>query len=73
MIMSDKLYNALKWVALVARPAVSALYLTLSGIWGLPYGEQVAGTSAAVDTCLGAFLGISSAKYYKARTSQNDK
>lgn len=71
MIMPDKLYNALKWVALVALPAVSALYLTLSGIWGLPYGEQVAGTIAAVDTCLGAFLGISSAKYHKTQNTQN--
>ena len=71
MIMSNKVYDTLKWIALVALPAVSALYLTLSGIWGLPYGEQVAGTIAAVDTCLGAFLGISSAKYNKTQNTQN--
>lgn len=31
------------------------------------------GTITAVDTFLGALLGISAANYYKAKTSQNNK
>lgn len=65
MKLSNKMYDVLKWIALVVLPAMSALYLGLSGIWGFPYGEQVSGTIALVDTFLGALLGISSANYAK--------
>jgi hypothetical protein len=63
MTLSNKTYDVLKWVAMIALPALGTLYFALAGIWGLPYGEQVVGTITAVDTCLGALLGISSANY----------
>lgn len=66
MKLSNKVYDALKWVAQIAIPAVATLYFALAGIWGWPYGEQVVGTLTAVDTCLGVLLGISSAQYNKA-------
>ena len=65
MKMSNKLYDVLKWIAMVALPAVGTLYSALAGIWGLPYGDQIVGTILAVDTCLGVLLGISSAQYKK--------
>lgn len=61
--MSNKLYDRLKFVALVLLPALATLYLTISAIWGLPYGEAVAGTITAIDTFLGALLGVSSKNY----------
>ena len=61
--MSNKVYDILKWIALVVLPATGTLYFALSGIWGFPNGEQVVGTITAVDTFLGAILGISSVKY----------
>lgn len=63
MKLSNKTYDILKYIALVGLPALATLYLTLSAIWGLPYGEAIAGTITAVDTFLGALLGISSIKY----------
>ena len=63
--MSNKVYDILKWVALVVLPAVGTLYFALSGIWGFPYGEQIVGTITAIDTFLGALLGLSSINYYK--------
>lgn len=63
--MSNKLYDTLKWIALVVLPAIATLYFALSGIWGLPYGEQVVGTITAIDTFLGAILGISNIQYNK--------
>lgn len=63
MLLSDKVYNILKWVALIALPAVGTLYFALANVWGLPYGEQVVGTVTAIDTFLGALLGISTAAY----------
>lgn len=65
MKLSNKVYDVLKWIAMVALPAIATLYFALSGIWGLPYGEEIVGTITAIDTCLGAFLGLSSAKYNK--------
>ena len=65
MKLSDKVYNTLKWITMIALPAIGTLYFALAGIWGLPYGEQIVGTITAVDTCLGVLLGISTAQYNK--------
>ncbi len=62
---SNKIYDVLKYIALIGLPALGTLYFALSGIWGLPYGEEVKGTILAVDTALGAMLCISSATYKK--------
>lgn len=69
MNMSNKMYDILKWVAQYLLPAIGTLYFAISGIWGLPYGEQVVGTVTAVDTFLGVLLGISSSAYNKGKAS----
>ena len=61
--MSDKVYDVLKFIAQIVLPALATFYLTLAGIWSLPYGEQISGTIMAIDTLLGAILMISSTKY----------
>lgn len=71
--MSDKLYNVLKYIALIALPAVGTLYAALAGIWGFPYGEQVVGTITAVDTFMGVLLGISTASYNKKNATSTGK
>ena len=63
--MSNKTYDILKYFAQVVIPAISALYFGLATIWGLPYGEEIVGTLAVIDTFLGALLGISTAQYKK--------
>ena len=63
--MNNKVYDVLKWIALVALPALTALWLTLANIWGFPYAEAIGATMAAVTTFLGALLGISSLNYQK--------
>ena len=65
MKMSNKVYDVLKWIAMYFLPAIGTLYFALSGIWNLPYGEQVVGTITAVDTFLGVILGIRNAQYNK--------
>ena len=70
--MSNKLYDALKWIAMILLPAIGTLYFALSGIWGLPYAEQVVGTITAVDTFIGVLLGISTSKYNKSTTPAED-
>lgn len=63
--MSNKMYDVLKWVALVVLPAVAIFYESLAGIWGLPFAEQIPATITAVDLLLGVLLGVSSATYNK--------
>jgi hypothetical protein len=65
MKLSNKVYDVLKFIALIVLPALGTLYFALAGIWGLPYGEQIVGTITAIDTFLGALLGLSNAQYRK--------
>lgn len=63
--MSNKMYDVLKWIAMVVLPAIATLYFALASIWGFPYAEEIVGTITAVDTFLGVLLGITSAQYHK--------
>jgi len=70
--MSNKVYDILKWIAQILLPAAGTLYFALAKVWGLPYATEVVGTIAAVDTFLGAVLGISSMNYTGEGTLQID-
>jgi hypothetical protein len=67
MKLTNKTYDALKWIAQILLPALATLYFAIAAIWGLPAAEQVVGTIAAVDAFLGVLLGIS-AKGYVQKT-----
>lgn len=66
MIMSNKVYDVLKWIAQYLLPACGTLYFALAEAWGLPYADPVVRTLMAVDAFLGVLLGISTAAYNKA-------
>lgn len=72
MKFSNKTYDILKWIAQYFLPAAGTLYFALSGIWGLPYGEQVVGTITAVDTFLGVILGISTMQYNQSPSTDTE-
>lgn len=65
MKINDKLYDILKWVAILLLPALSTLIAVVFKIWGIPYGSEIAQTITAVAVFLGAILGISSIQYKK--------
>ncbi len=67
MIIPDKAFNILKWIAQYLLPGSGTLYFALASIWGLPYGEQIVGTITAIVTFLNVLLGISTANYNKLR------
>ena len=71
--MSDKVYNVLKYIAMIVLPAIGTLYFALAGRWGLPYAEQMVGTITAVDTFLGVLLGVSTAQYNKVKNDETVK
>jgi hypothetical protein len=64
-MISNRCYDILKWVVMIAIPALTTAYVGLSGVWGWPYATEVAKTSAVVCALLGALLGISTAEYNK--------
>ncbi len=65
MKMSNKVYDILKAIAQIILPGIGTLYFALASIWKLPFGEEIVGTITAIDTFLGALLGISTANYNK--------
>ena len=64
--MSNDTYDILKYIAQIVLPACGTLYSAVSGIWGLPYGEEIVATIMAVDLFMGAVLKISTDNYNKA-------
>ena len=75
MVLKNRTYDILKNIALYVLPALATLILTLGGIWGIPYAEAIAATITALDTFLGAILGISSNNYAKEQKegAENEK
>lgn len=65
MKIPDKVYDVLKWIALVVIPALTAFYSVLASALGLPYADIVAQIAAGVCTLIGALIGISTAEYNK--------
>ena len=62
-LLSNKVYDIMKYVAQILLPALGALYFGLAQIWGLPNAEEVVGTVTIFDTFLGAVLLISTKQY----------
>lgn len=65
-MFSNKIFDILKWVSIVALPAISTFIVVLGKIWG--WGDiapMVAQTITAVAVLLGALLGISTIQYNK--------
>lgn len=63
--LNDTVYDVLKWLALIALPALAVLYNVLAGVWGWPYAQEVSTTTNAVITFIGTLIGISTAAYNK--------
>lgn len=67
MKLPDKVYDALKWIALICLPALGVAYSALAGVWGWPFADEIVRTVNAVCVLLGALLGISTAEYHKSK------
>ena len=65
MKLPDSVYDVLKWIVMICLPSITTAYVGLAAVWGWPYAEEVAKTSAVICTLLGALLGISTAQYNK--------
>jgi len=67
MRLSDSVYDILKWVVMLALPAIATLVGSLGVIWGLPYADSIQNTIVAVNAALAMMLGISTVNYQKEK------
>lgn len=65
MKLPNTWYDILKWVTMIVLPALATAYVGLAAIWGWPFADEVAKTTAVICALLGALLGISTAQYNK--------
>lgn len=65
MKLTNSAYDVFKWLCLIALPAASVFYAALDGAFGWGYTQTVTTVIAAVETFLGALIGISNAEYKK--------
>lgn len=63
--LNNSVYDILKWITMIVLPALATAYVGLASIWGWPFADEVAKTTAVICTLLGALLGISTAQYNK--------
>ena len=69
-IKNSKVYDALKWLALLVLPNCATAYSRLAQVWGLPYPDEIPETVMIICGLIGAILGISNATYYKLNARQ---
>ena len=61
---NEKVYDLLKWLALVCLPALNVFFLTIAEAWQFNINvKAISVTICAVSTLIGALIGISGIKY----------
>ena len=63
--MSNKVYDVLKWIALVFIPSLITFYGVIGNVLNIPYTEVVLTIMGAFNVFMGSLLGISNMQYKK--------
>ena len=58
-LLPDRVYGVLKWLALIALPAVAWLVGAVGPQWGLPHCGELVATINAVGLFVGMLIGVS--------------
>ncbi len=72
-MLDNRVYEILKWVAMIALPAIATLVSVVLPLWNVcdeGTVTAIVGTLTAVATCLGTLLGVSTVKYRKSNTDK---
>lgn len=64
---SDDVYRVLKWLGLIAFPALATFYGVIGKVWSIPYTAEVVTTITAIGTLIGALIGVSTVNYNKGK------
>ena len=69
-MMSNKVWDVLKWVAIILLPALAKLVESSFNLWGIPYGTQIASQIIYIQVFLGAILCVSDIQYNKKKINE---
>ena len=72
MKFSNKTYDTLKYIALIALPALQVFWLTIGKIWDISYTVEIGATIGAVALLLGTLLGVSTKNYYENKKAEEE-
>jgi len=72
MKLSDKVYDVLKWLCLIAMPAAAYGYSALAKVWSLPYATEVPETINIIAFVVGVLIGVSTLNYNKENVVDHD-
>lgn len=73
MKFNNRTYDIfLKYVALIALPALQVFWLTIGKIWNLQYTVEIGATIGAVALLLGTLLGVSNSQFNKMLDEYDD-
>ncbi|WP_298048785.1 phage holin [uncultured Bifidobacterium sp.] len=61
-LLPDRVYGVLKWLALIALPAVAVFVQVVGPSWGLPHVDQIVTTIDAIGVLIGTLIGVSEIK-----------
>jgi hypothetical protein len=61
-LLPDKAYKALKWLALIALPALAVFVHVVGPAWNLSCVDQIVTTLNALAVLVGALIGVSELK-----------
>lgn len=67
-MLENRVYDVLKWVALIALPALATLISVVLPLWNVcdeSVVTAIVGTISAISVFLGSLLGVSSINYNK--------
>lgn len=62
-LLSDKVYDVLKWLVLIVLPAANVLYRALDATFGWAQAETVCTVITAVQVFVGTLIGVSTSAY----------
>lgn len=71
MKLPDSVYNLLKWLALLAIPALATFYGVIGKVWDLPYTAEIVTTLTAIGTLIGTLIGVSQYNINKGKKEEN--
>lgn len=57
--LPDSIYSVLKWLGLIACPALATFVGVVGPVWGMPYVEATVTTINALGLLIGALIGAS--------------
>ena len=72
MKLPDNDYNFLKYLSIIGLPALQKFIPSFFARWGIPYGEQIAGSLNDIAVLIGALICVSVIGYNATKDKTNN-